>query len=1401
MGPGQTQPFLYPGMYNPGQFAFGNNAEMSNLISMMAMPILGQMAGPGNFMPHMMPGQALFDQFTMRNYQQQTQSATYNVAGAQNDELATRLLGGRSIFTPDGATDLNMSQAGNIAGMLNNPMVKSIMGMAMGPDNVEALLHGSKGDIQNLGASVNKMGYFRRDPSGGGRMDAESLEDLTTGMFSHLYEPQGDLNKIAEQAKSGDDRAMKRLREASKTLDDQVVVSDDDVQTRLKNKGDTEVGRLYEKYVQGGTATDAATQSKELLKFDRAIKEAGVLGGGETTVGRMRDRAERMPVDEMHGFMAGQVGQLAENLAQRGVLPPSIGGMSAKDRVGAVAETKLDDATLDRLAQTMARRELQDGDSDAAIKYRDAVAAGDETAKNRILEEAASGHASGLRATKEEAEKFARGESTKSAEEIMQGAGGEALAGNVDASRSAEKLKGYTDALSAVRDIFGDNGNPNAPMPALMAMLDHLTQGGMGNMDPKKAASTLRSMQTLARETGTGMQQLAQMSNVAGNMGQQLGLAPSITMQNVAASMGVTKAAMDSGVFSNGVFGTMSKEQFQMENIKDMQTSAASGNGKALAAMNRIYKMDPNKFKGTELEAAMAAYNDPSSDGSYTFTDKKTGQQVKRNLYSDIGRGRQFAAQDVITRSGGSQADFYSAVNSPLTQQYANADKAYLTKKHQTIQTLSQFGTRASVRRALAGTDTLKDMSAKDLTGVSNVITGMVIDTAAEMSPEDQITYMQNNMKDKLKDHFISQGKSEAEAERMATETAQKMGGDRSTLSRLIGNLDTYAAGFGMGNLATQGQKFGRNRDVQGVLEGGVAQKRAEAQKRMVGYESTLGQRASDYFLDIGKKGEKFNIDQFASHMMQTMGDNDVTRAFAGRMGAGMHTLALARDKHQITDSDVEKLTAQASKGGAGRAAAEAELRRLGGVKDDTEVLYQSDIDAAKKTKIENMTPEQLEAAYAAATGGAGAHKTDEDKRAFLQEDDKYAAQFEEKFLGEKRAGKGDKKYVTEKQLMSAALTAVGQAKEGADKKELARLTDMQRAMERGQDTSALKAGVSSFFESAEFKKGLAGVDQKKLKEAILGEGNSQKDILAAFSLSEEEFKKGQGLAAKDKTDKQRAAEVAVGMDAAKEIHQDKLGGQSAADAKQKVDKANIDAGTVVINTSKVDGAGGAGSSAAVAVQAPGAAMPGDMAGIDAELAAIEKRNAGNLWDYNAPDKERRAELMRKKEELAQKELDEKTRPVDAAETKPDKPAEPPAKPPEDATKTPPGADGQLPPGSDAAQSDSAKRAADAAAQINAEQSAESAIPNAAVTAAGGGLGSANVHPASLQNPQQAAGTVAVTGAASGGGGSDTMTLNGKLRVEGLYEAVIAATTQKHINPPGHGPTVVADGATQSVPG
>ncbi len=92
-------PFLQPGVYSPGQMAFNNNPEMSQLISMFAGPLLGQMAGPGNFVPHMMPSQNLMDQYAMRQYQQQTIAARQSIQRDPNENVANLLLGARSAIT------------------------------------------------------------------------------------------------------------------------------------------------------------------------------------------------------------------------------------------------------------------------------------------------------------------------------------------------------------------------------------------------------------------------------------------------------------------------------------------------------------------------------------------------------------------------------------------------------------------------------------------------------------------------------------------------------------------------------------------------------------------------------------------------------------------------------------------------------------------------------------------------------------------------------------------------------------------------------------------------------------------------------------------------------------------------------------------------------------------------------------------------------------------------------------------------------------------------------------------------------------------------------------------------------------------------------------------------------
>lgn len=1251
-------PLLYPTPYSPGQMAFNNNAELSQLVTMFAGPLLGSMAGPGNFVPHMMPGQALMDQFAMRNYQNQTRNASLNLAaaGPQNQDVANRLLGMRSVFTGSAPTDMNREQATQMAQVLNNPMTKTFAGMLLGPENVEQLLHGSRGDVQSLGNTVNRIGYFRKDPGGGDRMDAESLEDLTTGVFSHLYEPQGDTEKLAKTARAGGSAgaaAQQRLQKAA-GMEDRRVVSDADVQARLENAGATRVEELYKKYVQGGTATDTATQAKELTRFDRAIKESKVLGTEEATIGQLETAAFKQPTAEMHGLTAGQAGQLMENLFQRGVIPPSVGNLDAKGKVGAIAETKLDDATLQRLAETMARRQLTEKNEVGAggKKFTDMTATEQQT-EIKKLSESRGGLQDQISATRAEAEKTARGEAgAKSAEEVMQMTGGEALAGNVDASRTSSRLKDYAASIAAVRDIFGDNGNPNAPMPALMAALDQLTQGGMGAMDPKRTATTLRQMQTMARETGTGMQQMAAMSQQAGALGQQLGIAPSITMQNVAMSMGMTRTAMDRGAFSNNTPGSMTKEQFQQESIERLQRGDASDNAKAMAAMRRIYEADPEKFKGTELEKAVAAYTDRSSGGNYTYDptpDKpNSGDEVNRNLFEGIGRGQFMEAQRLIQESGGSEQDFYARVYDPrtATEEFMVSGAGFMTQKHDILRDLSHAGAGGTVTNALEDTALGEELGEDGIMGVGDTLTEMVLDSS-NMGVNQQRAFLQKHMPQKLTEHFQKQGMGKEEAQKMAQRVAEQTFGmnekgeiDGSALDRMVGNVGIVAQDFYGKNLVQLNQLYGNSGDAKAMQEMAKSEAHAHATKRLVGLgsESTPMGRMSDYFMDIGKRGEKFDMGNFIKEMSPIVGDQEILQRYAGEMGAGMHTLSSMRDKVQVTGEHVDKLAKDGNID---------ELKRLGGVTGDEVVVDEATLKAERDKKLAGMKKEDVAKEYARIRGlsgpAAGEHIDIEERRKFLAGSEQFAHDSDEAYLTQQYADTG-KQHLSVGTLKTRAMRSIGQALKGYEGQH-EDIETVQRALFHGDDEDAQKAAISAVGRLFKDEGGAAGKlaqNSSKLTELMSADGEAGTDaILKHLGLTKEQFEKDKSLKANDKSAEQKLAEVMTSVQRADEQQQmDKVADEKTAQTvAQKADKVELAAQNVYINGAKAGG--GSEQIPNATPQAPGSPMPPTKDAIDAEIAAIDKKKNSYFGLYDTTtedDKKRREELIKQREVVVEQE-------------------------------------------------------------------------------------------------------------------------------------------------------------------
>lgn len=95
---------------------------------------------------------------------------------------------------------------------------------------------------------------------------------------------------------------------------------------------------------------------------------------------------------------------------------------------------------------------------------------------------------------------------------------------NFDAKKVASKLKDLSGAVSAMRDIFGDMGKPNAPMSELINGLNALTQGGLASMSGQQLEQTVRKTAVLARNSGMGIDAMMGLMAGAAQRADQMGL-------------------------------------------------------------------------------------------------------------------------------------------------------------------------------------------------------------------------------------------------------------------------------------------------------------------------------------------------------------------------------------------------------------------------------------------------------------------------------------------------------------------------------------------------------------------------------------------------------------------------------------------------------------------------------------------------------------------------------------------------------------------------------------------------------------------------------------------------------------------------------------------------------------
>jgi hypothetical protein len=193
----------------------------------------------------------------------------------------------------------------------------------------------------------------------------------------------------------------------------------------------------------------------------------------------------------------------------------------------------------------------------------------------------------------------------------------------LDANKIASKLKGMSKAVNAMSEIFGEAGEPNAPMSQLVGAIETLTQANMQNIEPQKLARMVRNTSNVAKAAGIEMPEMFKLMGATAGMADRSGVnrafVPGITNQAVAENQAGKNIFGGAQVFGlpNADKLLNIDQQLNVQATRDYRTQDVASIARAV----ETFGVEPEK--GSELAAVYAAIKDKDSGGNYTYNGEK----------------------------------------------------------------------------------------------------------------------------------------------------------------------------------------------------------------------------------------------------------------------------------------------------------------------------------------------------------------------------------------------------------------------------------------------------------------------------------------------------------------------------------------------------------------------------------------------------------------------------------------------------------------------------------------------------------------------------------------------------------------------------------------------------------
>tara|TARA_R110002051_G_scaffold61354_1_gene112411 strand:+ start:21121 stop:25947 length:4827 start_codon:yes stop_codon:yes gene_type:complete len=493
-----------------------------------------------------------------------------------------------------------------------------------------------------------------------------------------------------------------------------------------------------------------------------------------------------------------------------------------------------------------------------------------------------------------------------------------------DTNRISGQLQEYVKSISAIREIFGENGNPNAPMPMLLGALEGLTGGRMHQFDPTRLTTMIRDMQALSQESGKSVDQLLAMNNSnTSNLNGLLGTRSGGAFAPTSTNYGVTTGQAFQQVGGATGFGTLSRTEAEQASMSMFNRGMSSEMANTLGALTRIENAGgfAGNDSGQDLKAALAAI-----DNGEEFYQDSNG--IRRQVPTREREFRSFISGGAVEGMG------LSGFNMMLGDKFSNLEGLSTDPDRQRGAVRQQFfdyerEVDRTSRSRLSGNKQLQDsgMTTQERDAAAADISTAALDAMFDLSAEDLMnsTIRQEVMVEAIQDAAPAGTYTDKQAQTVA----EQIYGQSNRVARSRGAESTVAMVQMQGRKVSEAQRSAES----------VSDARAGLNEAM----SNLGPKGGflqRFFTSLQKQGDR-GADADLTSLLTDMFGVDLNSDQADLMPL----MESIRDKEKsITDKTNEL------RSGVGSKEERDKLQRE--IKIETEAL-EADVTAVRKLAVQ----------------------------------------------------------------------------------------------------------------------------------------------------------------------------------------------------------------------------------------------------------------------------------------------------------------------------------------------------------------------------------------------------------------------------------------------------------------